>query len=78
MQGDDGLRDTSHARDDDYLDAGTGIDLVRGGGGTDTMLNAEAGGETGVHTDRNLRKESSTAVVVHSRAPLRCVGSLVW
>ena len=47
MQGDDGLRDTSHARDDDYLDAGTGIDLVRGGGGTDTMLNAEAGGRLG-------------------------------
>ena len=38
MEGDDGLRDTSHARDDDYLDAGTGIDLFRGGGGTDTML----------------------------------------
>jgi hypothetical protein len=37
-------------------------------------LNAGAG----VHPDRNLRKESSTAVVVHSRAPLRCVGLLVW
>ena len=38
MQGDDGLRDTSHARDDDYLHAGTDIDLVGGGGGSDTML----------------------------------------
>ena len=42
-----GLRDTSHARDDDYLDAGTGIDLVRGGGGTDTMLDDAS--EVGEH-----------------------------
>jgi Ca2+-binding RTX toxin-like protein len=38
LQGDDGKSDTVHARDDDYLDAGDGTDTVRGGGGSDTML----------------------------------------
>ena len=38
LQGDDGKSDTDHARDDDRLDAGDGTDTVRGGGGSDTML----------------------------------------
>jgi len=49
------------------------------GRGSDLAVSAgELNAGAGVHPDRNLRKESSTAVVVHSRAPLRCVGLLVW
>jgi Ca2+-binding RTX toxin-like protein len=38
LQGDDGKTDTSHSRDDDRLDGGTDGDTIRGGGGSDTML----------------------------------------
>ncbi len=40
LQGDDGKSDTDHARDDDRLDGGTDDDTVRGGGGSDTKLDA--------------------------------------
>jgi Ca2+-binding RTX toxin-like protein len=38
LQGDDGKTGTDHTRDDDRLDGGTDGDTVRGGGGSDTML----------------------------------------
>ena len=38
LQGDDGKTDTDHARDDDRLDGGTDGDTVRGGGGSDTIM----------------------------------------
>ena len=40
LQGDDGKSDTDHARDDDRLDGGADGDTVRGGGGSDTKLDA--------------------------------------
>jgi Ca2+-binding RTX toxin-like protein len=42
LQGDDGKRDTDHTRDNDRLDGGTDGDTVRGGGGSDTMLDDES------------------------------------
>jgi Ca2+-binding RTX toxin-like protein len=42
LQGDDGKADTDHDRDDDRLDGGTDGDTIRGGGGSDTVLDDSA------------------------------------
>ena len=42
LQGDDGKSGTDHTRDNDRLDGGTDADTVRGGGGSDTMMDDSA------------------------------------